>query len=711
MRTTQVMSAGHVETTSPFDGIRTALAPVSRAWPGVNELPALGALLAILVGGIVLLGWWLGLDGLKSLLPGMLTMKVNTAVAFGLLGVGMLARSRPARSRWHRLGAIPLVAMMLLTAAVGSQYATGGDLGIDQWLFRELPGQVGTVQPNRMSPMTVVCFLLIGTGVLLSGGIRTRRCVPALLVVALVLASLNVLDFVFNATVPSLLAGYTQMALNTAATMLLVSIAAMGLLPNGGPLEVYIGSPASAGLARRLVVASLVAPVLLAWLRLQGEQRGLYGTNYGASLMVLGTFIFLATVIWQTARSARATEMARVAALEERDRFFDFSTDLLATASPDGYFIRLNPAWTVTLGHDRAELLSRPFSEFVHPDDRAATQIEVARQVYAGKTVVNFENRYRHRDGTYRWLEWTSTPSADGSHLYAIARDVTSRKEEEARRLAPLIADRERLAEARHRIEATIEGRAFRPVFQPVIHLSSGAIVGFEALTRFADGCRPDVMFATALECGRGIELEMATLGAALREARFLPREAWLSLNVSPTMLRNIETLRPMLDKARSIVLEITEHEAIGAYEPLRAAMARLGSDVRLAVDDVGAGVANFNHLVELRPDFVKIDASLVRGVDTDLSRAALLVGLVHFAAAAGCQVVAEGIETEAERTTVERLGVMLGQGFLLAKPAPAESWHSIRDPDVRTAIASSAARRRQAAPVARRRSSPAPSS
>lgn len=149
-----------------------------------------------------------------------------------------------------------------------------------------------------------------------------------------------------------------------------------------------------------------------------------------------------------------------------------------------------------------------------------------------------------------------------------------------------------------------------------------------------------------------------------------------------------------MLGKqSRSIVLEVTEHEAIGAYEPLHQALALLGPGVRLAVDDAGAGIANFSHLVELRPDFVKIDASLIRGVDTDVRRQALVVGLVHFAAAAGCVVIAEGIETEAELKTVAELGIRLGQGFLLARPAAAEAWKATHN--VSKARASTLGRRR----------------
>ena len=144
-----------------------------------------------------------------------------------------------------------------------------------------------------------------------------------------------------------------------------------------------------------------------------------------------------------------------------------------------------------------------------------------------------------------------------------------------------------------------------------------------------------------------------------------------------------------------AVVLEITEHEAIPEYGPLRDAVLRLGPDVRLAVDDAGAGVANFNHLVELRPDFLEIDIGLVRGVHEDVGRQAVVAGLVHFAASAGCQVIAEGIETDAELAMVTNLGVTLGQGYLLARPAAAETW-TVAEPSKGLTLASSRQPRRR---------------
>ena len=142
---------------------------------------------------------------------------------------------------------------------------------------------------------------------------------------------------------------------------------------------------------------------------------------------------------------------------------------------------------------------------------------------------------------------------------------------------------------------------------------------------------------------------------------------------MSPALILAGDGLRSALGgRTRRVVLEITEHAAIDDYGALRSSFVALGAGLRLAVDDAGAGVANFNHLVELRPQFVKVDIGLVRGVNADLTRQALIVALVHFAAATDCRVIAEGIETEAERAVLERLEVQLGQGYLFGRPAEA---------------------------------------
>jgi PAS domain S-box-containing protein len=245
--------------------------------------------------------------------------------------------------------------------------------------------------------------------------------------------------------------------------------------------------------------------------------------------------------------------------------------------------------------------------------------------------------------------------------------------------IGPAVASLTEAGMVRQRITEMIAQRAFHPVFQPIVDLESRETVGFEALTRFSSGQRPDLCFADAWSTGVGPDLELATLAAAVAAGRSLRAGLWLSLNVSPRLLVNAAKLGAVLSDAdRPVVLEVTEHEVIENYATARDAVRALGHDVRVAVDDAGAGIANFNHIVDLGPDFVKLDISLVRGVNRDLGRQALVIGMHYFAQSAGCRLVAEGIEDEEEAATLAGFGVELGQGYLFGHPAPAGKWVAV---------------------------------
>lgn len=240
--------------------------------------------------------------------------------------------------------------------------------------------------------------------------------------------------------------------------------------------------------------------------------------------------------------------------------------------------------------------------------------------------------------------------------------------------LSPAVAARNAAAQARSGLRAVIDEGAFHPEFQPIVDLGSGVVVGYEALTRFADGARPDLRFEEANAAGLGLELETATLRASVAASTALPRWTWLNLNVSPGMLLATDRLRdilgPLLKPAgRRAVLELTEHQPIADYRTLLRAVGRLGPHVDIAVDDAGAGFASLRHILELRPRYVKLDHGLVHRVDRDPARQALIAGMVHFALQVQCTLIGEGVETEGERRTLLTLGVRSAQGYLLGRP------------------------------------------
>ncbi len=235
--------------------------------------------------------------------------------------------------------------------------------------------------------------------------------------------------------------------------------------------------------------------------------------------------------------------------------------------------------------------------------------------------------------------------------------------------------DVRRLSEQRdHPIRTIIANRSFEIHFQPIVDLTSGRAVGAEALARFKqEPIRPpDSWFAEAASVGLGVELELITLEMALQQFHRLPSNLYLSVNASVETILSGQLWARLADvPAERIVLELTEHTPIVDYPAFETGIRELRSQgVRLAVDDAGAGFSSFRHILDLRPDVIKLDIGLIRGIDRDPARQALGRALLGFVSETrDSTIVAEGIETAGELETLRALGCPTGQGFLLGRP------------------------------------------
>ncbi|HEX7880723.1 MAG TPA: response regulator [Candidatus Eisenbacteria bacterium] len=302
--------------------------------------------------------------------------------------------------------------------------------------------------------------------------------------------------------------------------------------------------------------------------------------------------------------------LARKRAMDELEQLFELSLDMFCIADFDGFFRRVNPAWERVLGHPASELLARPYMEFIHPEDREATVAE-ASKLLTGESTVQFENRYRHRDGSYRWLSWSARPWARERLIFATARDITERigaeAELKAAREAALAASRakgEFLANMSHEIRTPMNAIIGMSDLALDTELTAeqreyvGAVKdSAESLLRLIN----DILDFSKIEAGR-LQLELTefafrdTLADIIRvlapkaHAKGLELACQVSRDVPEWLVGDPVRLGQVLTNLVGNAVKFTEAgEVVVRVE--RLAQGRNGVTLEFAVKDTGIGI------------------------------------------------------------------------------------------------------------------------
>ena len=388
------------------------------------------------------------------------------------------------------------------------------------------------------------------------------------------------------------------------------------------------------------------------------------------TVLVLGLLVAATTF-------GRSLEFARDRMRSAERRFEAMSASDLLSWECDalGRGVHFGDLSTHYFGWTPEELVGRDIGSLLHPQEVD----RLAGFVAEGRGWTNERWRCLHRDGSEHWFVGSAVPNvtADGRVLGFVGS---------ARPLGKDALDEQRLSEIAERVYARLEGGDIQPVFQPILSVSTGRLIGAEGLSRFPGSDRfPDQWFNEAAEVGLGVELELAALGRLLVAARDLPTDLYVSVNVGPQTLVRGELLDLLLTTGIApgrVVLEITEHASITEYDEVLAAVSTLRAiGVRLAVDDAGAGYASFRHILRLGPEMIKLDRSLIAGLHEDPALRALASAVVTFGLEMGSTVTAEGIETPDELRCAQDLGIHGAQGFLFGRPVADWStwaeWHA----------------------------------
>jgi PAS domain S-box-containing protein len=432
--------------------------PVATVWERLDLFPfvtpnprlvtalqsfAKGAGLAVsIAGALVLLGWALDLSMLTSISSDFVSMKPNAALGFVLAGGTLHVLSTGVADRRLRFAALAAAFVVALIGLLTlSEYLYGWNLSIDRLVFSEATGALGTSAPARMAPTSAFCFFLLGVSLLV---LDVRRCYPVaqLLTLLAALVSLTALiGYVYG--VGSLYMGgsSTAMALHSSLCFLLLSSGILLTRQDHGLLAIVTSDAPGGMMARRLLPAAILIPLLLGWLTVLGEEAGFHGPAFGVFLVVIWSIVSFAALTWWNSGSLYRLDIERQRAEEELKKGqaqLAEAQRIARVGSAEWDIANNSITWSDEMfrmfGYEAGEVEPgyEAFLQRVHPDDRKTVEQNVARTLHTGQPFA-FDYRIVRPDGSVRMAHGEGKVVRDDAgepaRLLGTAQDITERKQ------------------------------------------------------------------------------------------------------------------------------------------------------------------------------------------------------------------------------------------------------------------------------------------
>jgi PAS domain S-box-containing protein len=402
-------------------------------------------LILVSLGCIVLVGWQFNIAELKSILPGLATMKANTAIGFLFAGLALLLENKQTtRSRLFVIRMSAGIVALLGLFTLG-EYIFDTNLGIDQLLYRDLQTPTGSY-PGRMSITTALNFGLLGIALLLIDVESKRGIRPAqfLALIATAIASTALIGYLYGVESLYSIGAYSSMALPTALGFAAFTLGVLFARPQAGWMDIVSSEAIGGVILRRFIPFAIILPVVLGWLRLWGERAGFYDSNFGLALMVILSVVFLSVIIWLNAQwlnevesERRQAEFALQGSESVKAGVLESALDCIITINHQGRIIEFNPAAQATFGYSLQDVLGREIVQLIIPPAfREQHRLGLNRYLTTGESRIlgkRIEMPALRADGSQFPVELTITRVADSDPpvFTGFLRDITKRKQAE----------------------------------------------------------------------------------------------------------------------------------------------------------------------------------------------------------------------------------------------------------------------------------------